>query len=218
MSASMPVPPGCPSAPKLKTSISPCRPGLRYWYGLAPRVLRQPLEIAAGLPVRRHRRLRRASRPARRGPARWSGSAGCRGDRASARCMIAAMSLFAATTRASSGPLEHARHDQRREHAEDHDDDHDLDQREAACAAARVVDCIKAARHPPIIIRASCSCARAAPSRGRPSSPLRSVRSPSLPRSRRRRSSRSSPASRRCAWHGGSHSRSRCRRRRSTST
>ncbi len=32
MSASLPVPPGCPSAPKLNTSISPRSPGLRYWY------------------------------------------------------------------------------------------------------------------------------------------------------------------------------------------
>ena len=33
MSASTPVPPGWPSAPKLITSISPRSPGLRYWYG-----------------------------------------------------------------------------------------------------------------------------------------------------------------------------------------
>ena len=28
---SSPLPPGCPSAPSEKTSISPCTPGLRYW-------------------------------------------------------------------------------------------------------------------------------------------------------------------------------------------
>ena len=30
MSASTPLPPGCPSAPRLKTSISPFTPGFRY--------------------------------------------------------------------------------------------------------------------------------------------------------------------------------------------
>jgi len=33
MSAFVPSPPGWPSAPRLKTSISPLTPGLRYWYG-----------------------------------------------------------------------------------------------------------------------------------------------------------------------------------------
>ena len=31
MSAFLPSPPACPSAPKLKTSISPFTPGLTYW-------------------------------------------------------------------------------------------------------------------------------------------------------------------------------------------
>src|SRR5438094_888373 len=30
ISLSKPVPPGCPSAPKLNTSMSACKPGLRY--------------------------------------------------------------------------------------------------------------------------------------------------------------------------------------------
>src|SRR5581483_2122657 len=31
MSASAPLPPGLPSAPRLNTSISPCSPGFKYW-------------------------------------------------------------------------------------------------------------------------------------------------------------------------------------------
>jgi hypothetical protein len=54
MSASLPSPPGAPSAPVLKTSSSPRTPGFRY-----PRIRRQALHVAARLPAGRERRRRR---------------------------------------------------------------------------------------------------------------------------------------------------------------
>ena len=135
MSASMPVPPGWPSAPKLKTSISPCRPGFRYWYGLAPRILGQPIEITVGLPVGRQRRQRRPRR--QRGESLLGGGVAL---------IVEAIELERGEDRRDVAPrgddarlvgsLEHARHDERRENPEDHDDDEHFDQREAGRAAS----------------------------------------------------------------------------------
>ncbi len=58
--------------------------GIEVLVRMSPRIVRQPLEVAVRLPVGRQRRDRSGARSVRRVPARSWGSAGCRGDRASA--------------------------------------------------------------------------------------------------------------------------------------
>ena len=131
--------------------------------------------------------------------------------------MIAAMSLFAAIARASSGRSSTRGTIERGEHAEDHDDDHDLDQREARAGAAGARRRGEGRWHRPIIMRAVARVLRAIRRRAR--SPARAPRPHARPL--RPLCSRCSPSRRRgrgwFAWRAYTRAAAAARRRRSRS-